>query len=149
MLNTHAAPVKLYVLHLAMRHFRLRRTSIHPSLVSALNTCSTYCVSLLMGAWKCVRVAWEDTDMTKILSFEKTHSSPTASSLTIHIPRITPPHPDYSTPQKLPLHLLTHIQSIGELAANTRIKDEVDGSEVVRQAREAMCYDTAPEMHQM
>ncbi|KAG2350972.1 hypothetical protein BDR05DRAFT_955118 [Suillus weaverae] len=94
-----------------------------------------------------VRVALGDTDgpaTTEILIFGKTHSSLTTPSLTIHVARITPatraPRPDDPTPRKPPQHLLTRTQSIGELAANTRIKVKGDESEVVRRAREVMLH---------
>ncbi|KAG1779542.1 hypothetical protein EV702DRAFT_1084977 [Suillus placidus] len=94
-----------------------------------------------------VRVALGDTDgpaTTEILIFGKTHSLLTTPSLTIHVARITPatraPRPDDPTPRKPPQHLLTRTQSIGELAANTRIKVKGDESEVVRRAREVMLH---------
>ncbi|KAG1813135.1 uncharacterized protein BJ212DRAFT_1569381 [Suillus subaureus] len=96
-----------------------------------------------MGA----RVALGDTDgpaTTEILIFGKAHSSPTTPSITIRVARITPatraPRPDDPTPRKPPQHLLTRTQSIGELAANTRIKVKGDESEVVRRAREVMLH---------
>ncbi|KAG1793938.1 uncharacterized protein HD556DRAFT_456213 [Suillus plorans] len=94
-----------------------------------------------------VRVALGDTDgpaTTEILIFGKIHSSLTTPSLTIHVARIIPatraPRPDDPTPRKPPQHLLTRTQSIGELAANTRIKVKGDDSEVVRRAREVMLH---------
>ncbi|KAG2044611.1 hypothetical protein BDR03DRAFT_939539 [Suillus americanus] len=94
-----------------------------------------------------VRVALGDTDgpaTTEILIFGKVHSSSTTPSLTIHAARIIPatrtPRPDDPTPRKPPQHLLTRTQSIGELAANTRIKVKGDESEVVRRAREVMLH---------
>ncbi|KAG0700195.1 hypothetical protein DFH29DRAFT_853861 [Suillus ampliporus] len=99
-----------------------------------------------------VRVALGDTDgpaTTEMLIFGDTLSSSTsATSLTIRVARITPatraPRPDDPTPRKPPLHLLTRKQTIGELAANTRIKVNVNGkgedSEVVRRAREVMLH---------
>ncbi|KAG0695418.1 hypothetical protein DFH29DRAFT_1072487 [Suillus ampliporus] len=54
------------------------------------------------------------------------------------------PCPDDPTPRKPPLQLLTRKQTMGELAANTRIKVNTNGkgddSEVVRRAREVMLY---------
>ncbi|KAG2136482.1 uncharacterized protein EDB93DRAFT_1303088 [Suillus bovinus] len=94
-----------------------------------------------------VRVALGDTDgpaTTEILIFGKIHSSLTTPSLTIHVARIIPatraPRPDDPTPRKPPQHLLTRTQSIGELAANTRIRVKGDDSEVVRRAREVMLH---------
>ncbi|KAG2122598.1 hypothetical protein DEU56DRAFT_831853 [Suillus clintonianus] len=94
-----------------------------------------------------VRVALGDTDgpaTTEILIFGKIHPSLTTPSLTIHVARITPatraPRPDDPTPRKPPQRLLTRTQSIGELAANTRIKIKGDDSEVVRRAREVMLH---------
>ncbi|KAG1868258.1 hypothetical protein DFJ58DRAFT_653997 [Suillus subalutaceus] len=94
-----------------------------------------------------VRVALGDTDgpaTTEILIFGKVHSSSTTPSLTIRAARIIPatraPRPDDPTPRKPPQHLLTRTQSIGELAANTRIKVKGDESEVVRRAREVMLH---------
>lgn len=81
---------------------------------------------------------------TEILIFGQSYSSPTTPSLKIHVARITPatraPRPDDPTPRRPPQHLLTRTQSIGELAANTRIKVTGDDSEVVRRAREVMLH---------
>jgi hypothetical protein len=78
-------------------------------------------------------------------------SSPSSSgntqSLVIRVARITPaaraPRPDDPTPRKPPLHLINSKQSIGELAANTRIRvkgNAREDSEVVRRAREVMLH---------
>lgn len=81
---------------------------------------------------------------TEILIFGKSYSSLTTPSLKIHVARIAPatraPRPDDPTPRKPPQHLLARTQSIGELAANTRIKVKGDDSEVVRRAREVMLH---------
>lgn len=94
-----------------------------------------------------VRVALGDTDgpaTTEILIFGKSYSSLTTPSLKIHVARIAPatraPRPDDPTPRKPPQHLLARTHSIGELAANTRIKVKGDDSEVVRRAREVMLH---------
>ncbi|KAG1756993.1 hypothetical protein EDB19DRAFT_1865803 [Suillus lakei] len=94
-----------------------------------------------------VRVALGDADgpaTTEILIFGKIHSSLVIPSLTIHVARIIPatraPRPDDPTPRKPPQHLFAPTQSIGELAANTRIKVKGDDSDVVRRAREVMLH---------
>ncbi|OJA14140.1 hypothetical protein AZE42_06720 [Rhizopogon vesiculosus] len=107
-----------------------------------------------------VRVALGDTDgpaTTEMLIFGESFPSPIASTstsssvhtptLAIRVARITPaaraPRPDDPTPRKPPLHLITRNQSIGDLAANTRIRPKGNAkeeSEVVRRAREVMLH---------
>ncbi|KAG0705279.1 hypothetical protein DFH29DRAFT_996861 [Suillus ampliporus] len=100
-----------------------------------------------------VRVALGDTDgpaTTEMLIFGETLSSSTSTTpfLTIRVACITPatraPRPDDPTPRKPPIHTLTRKQTIGELAANTRIKVNANGKEddsgVVRRAREVMLH---------
>ncbi|KAG2365499.1 hypothetical protein BDR07DRAFT_1374299 [Suillus spraguei] len=124
---------------------------IHPSaILSRVYFENMLCLSHLSPDGRTeigVRVALGDTDgpaTTEILIFGKIHSSLTTPSLSIHVARITPatraPRPDDPTPRKPPQHLLTRTQSIGELAANTRIKAKGDESEVVRRAREVMLH---------
>lgn len=74
-------------------------------------------------------------------------SSVHTPSVSIRVARITPaarpPRPDDPTPRKPPLHLTTSKQTIGELAANTRIRvkgNAKEDSEVVRRAREVMLH---------
>ncbi|KAG2048804.1 hypothetical protein BDR06DRAFT_1012725 [Suillus hirtellus] len=71
-------------------------------------------------------------------------SSLATPSITIHVARIIPatraPRTDDPTPRKLPQHLLTRTQSIGELAVDMRIKVKGDDSEVVRRTREVMLH---------
>lgn len=97
--------------------------------------------------------------MTEMLIFGEAFSSPhigssssspssgNTQSLVIRVARITPaaraPRPDDPTPRKPPLHLINSKQSIGELAANTRIRvkgNAREDSEVVRRAREVMLH---------
>ncbi|KAG1726969.1 uncharacterized protein EDB91DRAFT_1228953 [Suillus paluster] len=99
-----------------------------------------------------VRVALGDTDgpaTTEMLIFGETLPTSTTPSLTIRVARIIPatrgPRPDDPTPRKPPLHLFTSKQTIGELAANTRIMVDAangkgEGSEVVRRAKEVMLH---------
>jgi len=76
-----------------------------------------------------------------------TSSSGNTPSIIIRVARIAPatraPRPDDPTPRKPPLHLIDRKQTIGELAANARIRvkgSANEDSEVVKRAREVMLH---------
>ncbi|KAG1726963.1 uncharacterized protein EDB91DRAFT_1316386 [Suillus paluster] len=131
---------------------------IHPSAtLSRIYFENILCLSRLSPEGRTeigVHIALGDTDgpaTIEMLIFGETHSLSTSTtpSLTIRVARITPatrgPCPDDPAPRKPPLHLLTSKWTIGELAANTRIKVDAangkgEGSEVVRRAKEVMLH---------